>query len=416
MTYVWFDALLNYLTGIDFEKNPDWMKYWSHAEHIIAKDILKPHGIYWPTMLKAAGIEPYQHLTVHGYWNFKDAKISKSSGAPLRVQPLIRAFGTDALRYFLMRDMVVGLDAKFTIDAVVQRINSDLANDLGNLLSRIAKLVNDHFEGGIPPKPTEPCDLEKQAAVLVEMLPESVKEFRLHNFIEETMQLVRATNRYFESSAPWALVKTDKTKAGEVLYNCAEALRITAVLLYPVMPGRMGELLGRVGEPVENFNYETSTKWGRLRPGARMVQGEPLFPRIDDKLLPEMLPEYFAGQTIPQAAKKVTENVVYIEIDDFVKLDLRIAKVVAAEAVANTDKLLRLQIEIEGQNRQIIAGIAKYYSPESLLGKLIVVVANLKPAKLRGELSEGMLLAAKTKDRLVLLTVEGEIATGAKVG
>jgi methionyl-tRNA synthetase len=414
VTYVWFDALLNYLTGIGYGKSDNWQDLWNNAEHLIGKDILKPHAIYWPTMLKGAGIEPYQHLTVHGYWNFKDSKISKS-GKPVDVKPLIQAFGADAVRYFLMRDMVVGLDAKFTPDLLVQRINSDLANDLGNLLSRIAKLVGDHFDGDIPAAPTVSCELAAMAAGLVKSIPDYLSDFRLHVLIEETLQLVRATNRYFESSAPWALAKTDKQKCGEVLYECAEALRIAAVVLFPIMPLKMAELLSRMGEPVENFHLQDSAQWGRLRVGAKLTIGEPLFPRIDEKTLPGILPDLFSAdaKVKPVAKPETVEGL--IEIQDFSKVQLRVAKVIAAEKLANTDKLLKVQIDLGGESRQIIAGIAQHYAPDSLIGKLIVVVANLKPAMLRGEKSEGMLLAAKADGKLVILTVESDIPTGALI-
>ena len=415
VTYVWYDALLNYLTGIGYGRDPNWETLWANAEHTIGKDILKPHAIYWPTMLHSAGIPPYKHLTVHGYWNFKDAKISKSSGQPIALRPLLRAFGADAVRYFLLRDMVVGLDAKFTLDLLVQRINSDLANDFGNLLSRIGKLVGDHFGGRLPEPPSTPCELAVIAQKLTALAPECVHDFRIHYLIEETMQLVRATNRYFESSAPWALVKSDKIKAGQVLYECAEAMRIAAVILYPIMPERMAQLLGRIGQPVENFRLQESTQWGRLRAGTQFVHAEPLFPRVDETALPQLLPEFFGGSAaqVPVATAIGKEPV---EIQDFSKLDLRVAKVVAAERVPNTDKLLRLQIEIASERRQIIAGIAKDYAPESLVGRSIIVVANLKPTKLRGELSEGMLLAAKADGRLTLLTVDTDIPSGATVG
>jgi methionyl-tRNA synthetase len=419
VTYVWFDALLNYLTAIGGAKPGNVLsELWLNAEHLIGKDILKPHAIYWPTMLKAAGIPPYQHLTVHGYWNFKDSKISKS-GKPVDVKPLIKAFGPDAIRYFLMRDMVVGLDAKFTPELLVQRINSDLANDLGNLLSRIAKLVGDHFGGLIPQGPQTPCDLAGMAATLSRDVPEYLSDFRLHVLIEETLQLVRATNRYFESSAPWALAKTDKTKCGEVLYECAEALRIAATILLPIMPVKMAEVLARMGEPVESFHLADAAQWGRLRPGAKLIAGEPLFPRIDEKALPELLPDLFAGEARLKSPAATPSAAVHveglIEIQDFSKVQLRVARITSAEKLANTDKLLKLQVDLGKETRQVIAGIAQHYAPENLIGKLIVLVANLKPATLRGEQSEGMLLAAKAGSRLVILTLDGDVPPGSTI-
>jgi len=413
VTYVWFDALLNYLTAAGYDHDPHWSEYWGSVEHLIGKDILKPHAIYWPTMLKAAGIEPFRHLTVHGYWNFKESKISKSAGKPVDVEPLLNAFGADALRYFLMRDMVIGLDAKFTPDGLVQRINSDLANDLGNLLSRITKLVGDHFGGKIPDPPAAPCELAGLARNLVSQVPAFVAELKLHALIEETLQLVRATNRYFESSAPWALAKTDRKTCGEVLYECAEALRIAAVLLQPVMPAKMNELLARMGEPVERFRLSTSTAWGTLRSGIALQSGPALFPRMDEKALGSLLPELFPAATSAPAPNAPPADL--IEMQDFSKVQLRVAKILSAERLANTDKLLRLQIELGSERRQIVAGIAQHYTPEQLLGRLIIVVANLKPAKLRGETSEGMLLAAKADGKLVLLTVDADIAPGASV-
>jgi methionyl-tRNA synthetase len=412
VTYVWFDALLNYLTAVGFDHDPHWSEYWTNVEHLIGKDILKPHAIYWPTMLKAAGIEPFRHLTVHGYWNFGESKISKSAGKPVEVGPLLSAFGADALRYFLMRDMVIGLDAKFTPDALMQRINSDLANDLGNLLSRITKLVADHFDGNIPQPPASPCALADQARRLVAQVPAFIAEPKLHALIEETLQLVRATNRYFENSAPWALAKSDRKKCGEVLYECAESLRIAAVVLHSVMPAKMSELLARLGEPVERFRLSSSTAWGTLRSGVALQSGPPLFPRLDEKAFSSILPDLFPAAAISSPTSEPTD---LIEIQDFSKVQLRVAKILSAERLANTDKLMRLQIELGTERRQIVAGIAQHYSPEQLLGRLIIVVANLKPAKLRGETSEGMLLAAKADGKLVLLTVDADIPPGALV-
>jgi methionyl-tRNA synthetase len=277
--------------------------------------------------------------------------------------------------------------------------------------------VADHFEGLIPAGPAKSGELAAHAERLVNQVPELLDELKFHSLVEETMQLVRATNRYFEASAPWALVKTDKARCGEVLYECAEALRIAAVLLSPIMPERTAALFARLGEPVENFTLDASAKWGRLRTGAKLTHGDPLFPRIDEKELPRLLPELFGG-TVPAAATPAapTTTVELIEIQDVSKVQLRVARVVEAARVEKTDKLLKLQIELGDERRQIIAGIAQHYAPEALVGKLIVVVANLKPAKLRGEESQGMLLAAKQNGELKLLTVDGTIASGAGIG
>ncbi len=420
VTYVWFDALLNYLTATGWDKRENWSTMWGGVQHIIGKDILKPHGIYWPTMLRSAGIEPFQSLAVHGYWTFKGSKISKSAGSgPPPILPLTRAFGVDAMRYFLVRDMVFGLDANFSVDAIAQRLNSDLANDFGNLLSRISKLVADYFDGKIPPPPEHPGELATMAQDLVGKVAQWVVDLKLPVLVEETMQLVRATNRFFESSAPWALAKTDKRRCGEVLYESAEALRIAAIILSPIMPERTSKLLARLGEAVQNFSIPDSCAWGRLRAGAALSHGDPLFPRIDEKDLPGLLPEFYdevavkASHATPQREAAVSP---LIEIQDFTRVELRVAKVVSSEAVPNTDKLLRLQIEIGGERRQIIAGIAQHYRPEQIVGRLIIVVANLKPAKLRGEVSQGMLLAAKKDSELRLITVDGEISSGATAG
>jgi methionyl-tRNA synthetase len=414
VTYVWFDALLNYLSGINYGDGDTWGAWWANCEHLIAKDILKPHGVYWPIMLHAADFPIFQHLTVHGYWNFRDAKISKSSGKPVGTEPLLRVFGVDAVRYFLLREMVFGLDASFSVDAMVKRINSDLANDLGNLFSRVAKLIGDFFGGKIPPSCAPDPELLNVSRKLMSDAPDWVAEHKWHVLLEEVMQFVRATNRYFESSAPWSLVKSDMVAAGNVLYNCAEALRIAAVSLHPIMPGKMTELLSRMGEPIEKFEWTSAMKWGLARSGAAMQKGDALFPRIDEAALPALLPEFYTAQTDSKSPAPKSE-VPLLDLEDFRKLELRSAVVTAAEKISGSDKLLKLQVDIGGAQRQIVAGVAQYYSPEQMIGKHIVVVANLKPAKLRGEISEGMLLAVKWDNKLQVINLGEAVPPGSSI-
>lgn len=417
VTYVWFDALINYLTGVGYPDRSDWQSYWVRAEHLIGKDILKPHAVYWPTMLEAAGIPPFAHLTVHGYWNFEDTKISKSLGTPLAPQPFVELFGTDVLRYFLMRDMVVGLDAKFSVAALVGRLNSDLANDFGNLLSRVTRLVAAHFHGKAPEGPEKAGPLATQAATLLETIPLELRELRVHNVIENILQLLRATNRHLESNAPWKLVKENHRRAGEVIYEGLEALRIAAICLSPVMPEKTTELLTRLGQPIEEFRLDPHGRWGRLRPGTQIAEGPPLFPRIPDDELPALLPQILGKTAKGEEVEPtpVEERIEEISIEDFSRANMEVARIVSAERLPKSDKLLKMQIELGEETRQIVAGIAEHYTPESLVGKSIIVVTNLKPVKLRGEESQGMLLAAISGDKLSLLTVDKDTPSGASV-
>jgi methionyl-tRNA synthetase len=329
--------------------------------------------------------------------------------------PLIDCFGVDAVRYFLIRDMVVGLDSSFSVPLMVKRINSDLANDFGNLFSRVAKLVHDHFDGKTPAPNDSPCELRDIAAQVVGMVRTSVDDFSLHALVEEIMQLVRATNRYFEANAPWKLVKSDLTATGNVLYNCAEALRIAAVLLSPIMPERTAALLSRFGEANEQFALDEACIWGRLRPGSQFEKGDALFPRIDEKQLPKLLPSLY-DQEAKSEAEAAEDESNLISIDDFSRLDLRSAKVTAAWKHPKADKLLILKLELKNESRQIVAGIAEFYEPEQLVDRSVVIVANLKPRELRGEQSQGMLLTAKSGKRLKILTIDGDISSGSKVG
>jgi len=409
VNYVWFDALTNYISAVGYTSNEEqFARWWPADVHLIGKDILTTHAVYWPTMLMAAGIPLPRTIFAHGWWLMGEEKMSKSLGNVVRPLDLIDLVGVDPVRYYLMRDMVLGQDASFTPEAFERRYNSDLANDLGNLANRIAKFLRRHFEARVPGL-KQPADtifdegLKAGAEEIVRQVPQLIGEMRLHEAIEVTMELVRSINVFLEQNQPWHKVKTDKELAGRALYYAAEALRIAAQLLHPVMPSRMElvrRMIGAEDVPLADFN------WGGLKPGALLGEGEIPFPRLDTLAV--------AGQVEPP--EEQPENVV--TFDDFQKVDLRVAEVLAAEEVAGTDKLLNLRISLGDEERQIVAGIAEHYTPEQLTGRRIVVVANLQPAKIRGEESRGMLLAAEGKDgQLVLATVDDpDLAPGLKIG
>ncbi len=403
VTYVWFDALLNYITAPGYAAdNEKFTKWWPADYHLIGKDILTTHAVYWPTMLFSAGIPQPKTIFAHGWWLTADAKMSKSLGNIVNPLDLIDQFGVDPVRYYLMREMVLGQDANFSVESFIKRYNSDLANDFGNLLSRVSKLISKNFDGVIP----DPGDytaaeqiILESAAGIGEKVQQLIEKLRLNEAIEETLQFIRGVNRYLEQTAPWKLVRDDKSAAGRVLYTAAEALRIGAILLNPVMPNRTAtvlEVLNTTG---------TNLTWGGLTPGNKLQEHEALFPRID-------LKKQAAGQQKSPEEKLV--NV--ITIDDFAKVELRTAEVLEVEKVEGADRLLKLQIQIGEEKRQIVAGIAQFYTPADLIGKFIVVVYNLQPVKIRGIESRGMLLAAKKKKRLSLIVLDkSEVGSGASI-
>jgi methionyl-tRNA synthetase len=406
VTYVWFDALLNYITAIGYKQdNSKFNKWWPASYHLIGKDIVTTHCVYWPTMLNAIGIPMPKTIFAHGWWMVDETKMSKSLRNIVKPLDLIDKYGVDPVRYFLIRDMVLGQDANFTEEMFIRRYNSDLANDFGNLASRISTLIRKNYDNLIPQK-GKPDEIDEEVRKNAESLPISVhkliNELRLNKAIETVIAFVRSINRYMEIQQPWKLVKQDKVKTGTVLYTAAEGLRIAAKLLEPIMPGKIADLLDAF--PV----HLNKLSWGNLKSGQPLGQLPILFPRVQINKL-----EHEPKKANNKSSEK---DINLVTIDDFAKIKLVTAKVMEAERVPDTAKLLKLQIDTGNDRRQIIAGIADHYEPEQLIGKTIIVVTNLQPAIIRGIKSNGMLLAAKKGTKLRLVTAMDDIEPGASVG
>lgn len=415
--YVWFDALINYISGVGYRQDDEqFKKWWPASYHLIGKDILTTHTVYWPTMLKAMNLEMPKTIFAHGWWLIGKDKMSKSRGNVVNPMDMAEKYGVDAFRYFLLAEMTMGNDASFSEDAFILRYNSDLANDLGNLLSRVLKMTLRN--GGTVPQPGEYSAEENElfAALhnAISATESSIKEMRLETGIAAILEAVRAGNRYLEKTAPWTLLKQGNTeKLNTVLYVCAELLRNVSVLLYPVMPEKMGDLREAIGLERElDVNIRDLTRGGNVMTGKVMKDREPLFMRI---MVEKENAQPKAVKAKVKEEKKV-EEAPLISIDKFFETKLKTAKVLTAEKVPDSTKLLRLEIDLGGETRQIVSGIAEHYTPESLIGKTIVVVANLAPAKIRGVDSYGMLLAAKSGKTLRLVTLDGDVPPGVQVG
>ncbi|MCS6771138.1 MAG: methionine--tRNA ligase [Kiritimatiellae bacterium] len=418
--YVWFDALVNYISAIGYKSDPAKFEQWWPAEyHLIGKDILTTHTVYWPTMLKALDVPLPKTVFAHGWWLSGDTKMSKSLGNVVNPMDMIDRYGVDAFRYFLMAEMVLGQDASFTEDAFQRRYNADLANDLGNLLSRLTNMIRRYCGGFVPALPAgelDPESAELRAAVqtAVDRCFSAIDSMRVDQALADVLSAVKRVNKYLEVRQPWSLAKLDdKAPLNTCLYVACESLRILSSLLQPVMPAKMEELRSAIGLR-GSCRIEEIRQFGIFPAGREVREIGALFPRIEREP-PTAAPARPEMQAASASASTATAEASRIDYGDFAKIQLRTAKILQAERVAGADKLLKLSIQVGEETRQIVAGIAKHYAPESLVGKTIVVVANLKPAKIRGIESNGMLLAASAGDQLRLITVDGEMPSGAVV-
>jgi methionyl-tRNA synthetase len=406
--YVWFDALINYLTGIDYPNGEHFMQFWKEAQHLIGKDILKPHAVYWPTMLKAMGVGPYRHLNVHGFWNVDATKMSKSLGIVVDPLEMKNKYGVDAFRYFLVRDMVFGLDSNFSEEALVERYNADLANDLGNLVSRSTKMVAKYFGGVLPSSDGELDDIDHELRGLcISVVAEytaRMESLELHTALMSVWSLISALNKYIDKTSPWELAKSSKARLSTVIYHIMESLRFVSVLVSPVMPGvseRILDLLGLQG----GTSLDALRTFGMLQPGVMIKEAKALFPRV----------ERTSEQGEKPSIRKDNEKDNLVEMSEFTRIEIRAGKIMEAEAVKKSNKLVLLKVDV-GKPIQIVAGIGQAYRVDDLVGKYIGVVTNLKPARLMGLKSEGMLLATDSEGgNLTLLSFDEAPKIGARI-
>ncbi|MFZ5353832.1 MAG: methionine--tRNA ligase [Bacillota bacterium] len=430
--YVWIDALSNYITALGY--NPDgesgelFKHYWPADVHIIGKDIVRFHTIYWPIILMALGVELPKQVYGHPWLLTGKDKMSKSKGNVIYAEDLVRYFGLDPVRYYLLSEMPFAQDGNLTYEQMIARINSDLANNLGNLVNRTITMVQKYFDGVIPaPGVKEALDDELMSLALETpaKVENKMNEYKVAEAVDEIFVLLRRSNKYIDETMPWVLAKDEagKERLKTVLYNLLEVIRIASVLLVPIIPDTAAEIQRQIN--AKNTEWNTTKQFNGTVAGSNVNEAKPLFARIDEKKkLEEIQGEKEAPTEEPvkevkqkqeKKEEKKEDKTEFITIDDFAKVELKVAKVLEAEKVEGSDKLLKLQLEVGKEQRQVVSGIAKIYKPEDLIGKSVILVANLKPVKLRGIESNGMILAASSGDMLTLVTPMENISSGSEV-